>query len=1037
MGSKKVSRRKFLGMAATGAAMLPLKGSGLLPMAGASRQVLVPVDKGLSASWLASLTKRGKPKVYSGPALANIGMPIGGIGCGQIYLGGDGQLWNWDIFNQLGEGDMGEIRNGLHYSKPMPEVAPFRMGFVLAIGTATGDLLYPIDRVWAPNAEFTGSYPMAKVRYGSHHDVEVSLEAYSPFIPLNEDDSGLPVAVMSYTLKNLGTDTADVELSGWMENPACLYSRNRRSVELKTARAAPPGFSFFEHGASEVSDSSANRPNIVFEDFEKPTYEGWTVEGTAFGDGPIEIAKIPKYQGDVKGRGTRVVNSHNARQGESIDKADAHVGKLTSRSFTIERSFVTMLVGGGNHPGQTCVNLVVGGKIVRTETGRDSNEMSPVSWDVRDLAGQTAHIEIVDNVKGPWGNIGVDQIVFSDRAINEVEHLADEGDYGTIGIALLGDDASFKEQLKGWQTFWEVALHKSDGHLDAVGKRLRLKPGESQTLTFVVAWHFPNPNRKSLNFLQGHETFKRYYAKRFSDALAVAQYVALNFKRLERETRLWTETWYDSSLPYWFLDRTMANTSILSTSTVYRFDDGRFYGWEGVYCCAGTCTHVWQYAQAVGRLFPALERDTRQRVDYGIAYHESGALGHRAEAWQDPATDGQCGTILRVYREHLMNKDSDWLKSLWPRVRRSIEFMISQDPNMDGVLEGPQFNTLDATWYGKIAWISSLYVAALRAGEAMGLAAGDTEFAHKCAAIAEQGTQHISSELFNGEYFIQRVDPNFPKAINTNDGCHIDQVFGQSWAYQVGLPRVLPADKTRTALKSLYRYNYSPDVGKYRAAMKAIKGGRWYALAGEPGLLMCTWPKGGSEKAPGGGVDWAVGYFNECMTGFEHQVAAHMIFEGLVEEGLIVERTIHDRYDGAKRNPYNEIECSDHYARAMASYGVYLAACGFECSGPDGYLAFAPRLSADKFKAAFTSATGWGTYSQERTASRQVCRVAVKYGSVPFRRVAFECPWDSVMLRHGEQKVVGEKQADGKFVFALSPVEVSTGGVAEFVLTPT
>lgn len=1026
-----ISRRRFLEIAASGAAMLPLRGFN---MAGAPRQVLVPADKGLSPTWLASLTKRGKPTVYKGKALANIGMPIGGIGCGQVYLGGDGRLWHWDVFNQLGEGDMGGIRDGAHYAKPMEPQSPFQMGFYLARRTPQGYLMNFLDSRGYPDAEFEGRYPMASVRYGEYADVAVRLEAYSPFIPLNEDDSGLPVAVLTYTLES--RVDVEVEIVGWMENPACLYSRNRREVSLSTEGFREGGLTMFEHRAADRLPAQAARADIVFEDFEKSTYAGWTSEGDAFGDGPIEIAKIPAYQGNVKGKGKRVVNSHNTRQGEDVAGGDAHVGKLVSPAFKIERRYIALLVGGGNHPGQTCVNLVLDGKVVRTTEGRGSNEMRAVTWDVRDWEGRTTHIEIVDQVKGAWGNIGVDQIVFSDTVPHEAARAEDEGDYGTAGIGVLGA-GNLGAQNNSWSDFRKMALNGLEA--ECVGRRLALKPGKPQTVTFLVPWHFPNPNRKSLSFLQGHETFKRYYAKRFRSARDVAGYVAKNFRRLDGTTRLWTETWYDSTLPYWFLDRTMANTSTLSTSTVYRFDDGRFYGWEGIYCCAGTCTHVWQYAQAVGRLFPALERDTRKRVDYGIAYHDNGALGHRAEAWQDPATDGQCGTILRVYREHLMTKDSTWLRSIWPRVKKSIEFMIAQDPNLDGILEGPQFNTLDATWYGKIAWISSLYVAALRAGEAMARSMGDVRFEELCAKIAEGGKHYIAHQLFNDEYFIQKPDPKFPKAINTNDGCHIDQVFGQSWAFQVGLPRVLDESRTKVALKSLFRYNFAPDVGKYRSAMKAIKGGRWYAMPGEPGLLMCTWPRGGAEKAPGEGqADWAVGYFNECMTGFEHQVAAHMLYEGMVQEALIVEKTIHERYDGKKRNPYNEIECSDHYARAMASYGVFLAAGGFEYDGPNETLGIAPKMPGSTFKSAYTSAESWGGIELVRAPKRQVCRISVKYGTFRIRKLVLDCPatWIKPTLRTPNGELVeGKRLEDGKVAFAVKPLVSKAGSRVEFVAT--
>ena len=133
-----------------------------------------------------------------------------------------------------------------------------------------------------------------------------------------------------------------------------------------------------------------------------------------------------------------------------------------------------------------------------------------------------------------------------------------------------------------------------------------------------------------------------------------------------------------------------------------------------------------------------------------------------------------------------------------------------------------------------------------------------------------------------------------------------------------------------------------------------------------------------------------VAYFNECMTGFEYQVAGHMIWEGLTEKGLAIARMIHDRYHASRRNPWNEIECSSHYARAMASHGVYLAACGYEYHGPRAHLGFAPRLAADDFRAAFTAAAGWGSLRQKVEDGTQRAEVAVAWGSVRLQSLALE-----------------------------------------------
>ena len=465
--------------------------------------------------------------------------------------------------------------------------------------------------------------------------------------------------------------------------------------------------------------------------------------------------------------------------------------------------------------------------------------MAPQSFDVRRLKGQQAVIEIVDAQQGGWGNVGVGKITFSDRPAREGKP-EDAPDFGSMGLALLGDG-------------------------DSLTRHLTLAPGQSSVVTFVVTWHFPNLKMDRL-------PAGRYYATKFDSALAVAQYVVDNFDRLYSETALWRDTWYDSTLPYWFLDRTMLNASILASSTCYRFQNGRFYGWEGVGCCAGTCTHVWQYAQAVARLFPDLERDLRERVDFGLALQPDGAIHFRAEYNGIPAVDGQAGSILRAYREHQMSADSEFLQRIWPGVKRAVDWLIAKDANGDGILESNQHNTLDADWYGPVAWLSGMYNAALCAAEAMALELGDVEYAQKCRTIHESGTKRIVAELFDGEYFINKPDPQHLNAINSGTGCEIDQVLGQSWAWQIGLPRVFAEKETKAALHSLWKYNFTPDVGPYR---EHYKQGRWYAMPGEAGLLMCTFPRDDWDytQARGAGkADWAAGYFNECMNGFEYQV---------------------------------------------------------------------------------------------------------------------------------------------------------------------
>jgi hypothetical protein len=678
-----------------------------------------------------------------------------------------------------------------------------------------------------------------------------------------------------------------------------------------------------------------------------------------------------------------------------------------------------MLVGGGGHEGKTCVQLVVDGQVARQASGRNDNRMQPVVWNVARWEGQEAQLRMVDAVSGPWGNIGLDQVVFTDRPEAATGPLGREPDVGTLVLGLLepapgdvaaadlelGDGASRPvfPTIPGAPGAGGTASSSGVPLVGGLARSFRLEPGGETTITFVVAWHFPN-----LAISPAHGMTGRHYAGSFDNALAVARHVAGRIEPLTAATRLWRDTWYDSTLPYWFLDRTFLNTSILASSTCYRFGDGRFYGWEGVGCCAGTCGHVWSYAHAVARLFPELERETRERVDLGKALQADGAIWFRGEFNNFPAVDGQAGTILRVLREHQMSADGAWLRRVWPGVKRATEWLIAKDGDGDGLITTNQHNTLDTDWFGPVAWLSGLYLAALGAAETMAVAVGDAPFAAQCRKIRETGSKRLVAELFEGEYFVNRPDPAHLDAINSGTGCHIDQVMGQSWAFQVGLDRVLPEAETRQALRALWRYNFTPDVGPYR---KAYRPGRWYAMPGEAGLLMCTFPRRGwdYDQAKGKGPDFAAGYFNECMNGFEYQVAGHMIAEGLVTEGLAVTRAVHDRYEASRRNPWNEIECGDHYARSMASYGVFLAACGYRHDGPAGVLGFAPRVAADDFRTAFTAAEGWGQYRQRRDGAALNAAVAVRWGRLRLETLELE-------LADGARATRATARVDGRDV---------------------
>lgn len=719
-----------------------------------------------------------------------------------------------------------------------------------------------------------------------------------------------------------------------------------------------------------LSDRDLPPADVSFEDWESTGFGDWVEEGDAFGGGPVTEASCPDYfkrGGPLNVSGEHFVTSHTFREYPDAGAADERVGTLTSPEFTVVRRYLAALIGGGGDRSQVGLRLLIEDQPVRVLAGRNDETLTPMIIDVSAYEGRRARLQLFDHGTAGWGHVNCDRIWFTDLPLVQLE-ADDLPDGGSFSLSCIAPDA------------------ETDPDAGTVSAPFALDPGASRMIRFAYAWHFPTISAASFGLVDDFADLQRHYATRFDSAVAVARHLDHEIDALSDATATFVHTWYeDSSLPHWLLERTLAPASTVATETCHRFSNGRFYAWEGTYCCVGTCTHVWNYAQSLAYLFPALERDARTRTDYGSAFHEdTGAIDYRGEWAREVAHDGQCGNILRTYREHQMSADDSFLSPIWPRVKRSMEFLIKHDgADPNGVLEAAQYNTLDATWYGEIPWITGLYVAALRAAAELATDMDDPGLAATCSDLAEQGTSYLSSELWNDTYgyFEQKLDPDHGEAINSNRGCYLDQMFGQTYAHQLDLPRVFDADKSTTALQSLFRNNFLPDAQKYQD-VSGIPGGRAFSTEGEAGTLMCTWPHGGQDEAPGDGEAFAIGYFNEVWTGQEYQFAAQLLREGLVDEGLAVVRAVHDRYADGSRNPYNEVECSDHYARAMMSHAVYLAVCGFHYHGPRGQIAFDPVLSPEDFRAAFTVAEGWGSYWQRSSRSTFRAGLELRHGEL-------------------------------------------------------
>ena len=477
----------------------------------------------------------------------------------------------------------------------------------------------------------------------------------------------------------------------------------------------------------------------------------------------------------------------------------------------------------------------------------------------------------------------------------------------------------------------ETNAHKLGGEDDPMGAlavKLTLRPGEKRNINYYITWNFPN------RFAWSKEVVGNYYSTLYPDSWQAAIKLIPQLPALEHRTLAFVQALLDSPLPPEVKEAAMFNLAVLRSQTVFRIKDGHMLGWEGVMdhfgSCAGSCTHVWNYEVATPFLFGNLARSMRD-VEFHYALEDNGHMDYRAnlplgvapDANQE-AADGQMGCIMKLYREWQLSGDNAFLTDFWPACRKALEYAWREggwDGDCDGVMEGSQHNTMDVSYYGPNPQMGFWYMGALRAAEEMALAMKDKKFAKKCRRLFEAGSSWMEANLFNGEYYEQVLpeDPFEIPPFQLGKACLVDQLVGQYMSHICGLGYLGDKAHMRTTLESIMKYNFVTNAGSHFNNMRS------YVLGHESALLMASWPHGRLEVP--------FPYFAEAMTGFEYCAAVGMIYEGLEENALTCIRAIRERFDGARRNPFDEPECGHNYARSMASWAAVIALSGFNYSG--------------------------------------------------------------------------------------------------------
>jgi len=538
-----------------------------------------------------------------------------------------------------------------------------------------------------------------------------------------------------------------------------------------------------------------------------------------------------------------------------------------------------------------------------------------------------------------------------------------------------------------------------DTPMASLAVEVELPPRGTKQVTFLLTWHFPNRQTWTP---KGNEEDRigNYYSTKYADAWDVAEKVMPRLAELETSTVGFVQTFCRSDLPDVVKEAALFNISTLRTQTCFRTEDGRFYGWEGCSnrrgCCHGSCTHVWNYEQATAFLYGDLAGSMRE-VEFAHATDDKGLMSfrvnlplERAQGFGKAAADGQMGCIMKIYRDWQLSGDDQMLRTLWPHVKRALEFCWIKggwDADRDGVMEGCQHNTMDVEYYGPNPQMSVWYLGALRAAEEMARYLGEDEFAATCHRLFEQGRQWIDQNLFNGEYYEHQIRPPKDKSeiapsllvgMGAKDptkpdyqlgaGCLVDQLVGQYMAHVCGLGYLLEPANVRKTLSSIMKYNLREGLYGHFNCMRS------FALGDESALLMASYPKDRPENP--------FPYFTEVMTGFEYAAAVGMLYEGQMDDGLTCIKNIRDRYDGRKRSPFDEAECGHHYARAMASWAAVLAMTGFSYSGVEKSMTFA----AQNGTFFWSNGYAWGSCSLKRSIGGMKVELSIQHGELALSR---------------------------------------------------
>lgn len=941
------------------------------------------------------IAERGQKRTSQGIAPLS-GLPLGGLGTGTLEIRADGALHEWQLFNNppwsggrapwtpvppspLAPGDsLFAVKTRRGGGQEPPVIRMLRQR------TANEDMFsYFVPYVDSvQEIKFVGEFPFAHLEYiDSALPVQLELEAWSSFVPGDIKHSALPAAIFTFQITNPTQEEIEVSLLGvmphatgspigagrqlmWEERAGGVSSLIFAAENVPTNHPMAGGSSAFSI-LSEDALLTTDLPNAT----DLASWDAWSA-GKPF---------MP----------TGAAEPFRSMLQRMLDKK-ADLGTIYSQIPTLLRGWIDS-------------SLVPNSAAFQQRVVADPIRYQDVGWrwalilemNLPEALQRQFRAEVATNSALLW-----------DSALAQ-ERLLELGALEQL----------MTQRPPGW-----LSLERSGMLRGAISQTLTLAPGACKQVTFILSWFYPRHLGAHLRDELGHR-----YEVWFEDALAVARYVAAQREDLYARSKAFHDSQYQASVPYWLAQAINAQlTTFIKSSWLVR--DGRFGIWEGLGCCGLQTLDVSYYgSHPVALFFPELEQrqlqmtadfqlgpDSPRYDEYFLAFPRNRELvsqlvardperaldpASRYALYQEVAAITGCdasgriphffpATFATVDSYHMVDlmpkfalqalRDYQWtgdlaaLERLWPAVKSAMEHARRIDELGVGlpyhydhapsetVISSQTYDTWDFIGYS--SYVSSIWLAALKATARIARLLGDALYAQNLEQEFERSQASMERLLWNGEYYILWADPVSGKR---DESCMADQINGQLYASLLELGDILPREHLLSACQAIYRYNRAQGRGLLNGA---LPGGKHadipeYWTLGDPRFQSDT--------------PWS---------GTEYAVAAQMIAEGLVEEGLTILQDVYERYERAGQT-WDHQECGGHYYRAMSVWLIWLVLGGIRYQAPQQSLGFQPVIFGEEgaWRQPLVLPGLWGTL--EYAPAQRFCRLTLQEGTLTLREL--------------------------------------------------